>query len=79
VQSAAAALGTGLADLVNALDPGVVVIGGGLGLNDRYRELAVTAMRVLIFADDTRGLPVVPAQLGADAGVIGAALAAVLP
>jgi hypothetical protein len=31
----------------------------------------------MIFADNSRDLPVVPAQLGADAGVIGAALAAV--
>ena len=41
VEAAAAELGVGLAWLVNALDPGVVVIGGGLGLVDRYRELAV--------------------------------------
>ena len=66
----------GLAWLVNALDPGLVVIGGGLGLVDRYRELAAEAMRPLIFAHNSRGVPVVPAQLGADAGVIGAALAA---
>ena len=79
VEAAAAALGAGLAWLVNALDPGTVVIGGGLGLVDRYRELAVAAMRPMIFADNTRDLPVVPAQLGADAGVIGAALAAVAP
>jgi hypothetical protein len=52
------------------------VIGGGLGLAERYRDLAVAAMRPLVFADDTRALPVVPAQLGADAGIIGAALAA---
>ena len=77
VERAAAALGKGLAELVNALDPGVLVIGGGLGLAERYRGLAVAAMRPLVFADDTRALPVVPAQLGADAGVIGAALAAV--
>jgi glucokinase len=77
VEAAAAALGAGLAWLVNALDPGTVVIGGGLGLVDRYRELAVAAMRPMIFADNTRDVPVVPAQLGADAGVIGAALAAV--
>jgi glucokinase len=76
VESAAAALGAGLAWLVNALDPAAVVIGGGLGLVDRYRELAVATMRPLIFADATRDIPVVPAQLGADAGVIGAALAA---
>jgi glucokinase len=77
VETAAAGLGAGLAWLVNALDPGVVVIGGGLGLVERYRELAVAAMRPLIFADNTRDLPVLPAELGADAGIIGAALAAV--
>jgi glucokinase len=76
VERAAGALGKGLAELVNALDPGVLVIGGGLGLAERYRDLAVAAMRPLVFADDTRALPVVPAQLGADAGIIGAALAA---
>jgi glucokinase len=76
VEAAAAALGAGLAWLVNAVDPGVLVLGGGLGLVERYRNLAVAAMRPLIFADNTRDVPVVPAQLGADAGVIGAALAA---
>ena len=79
VAVAATALGTGLAGLVNALDPGALVIGGGLGLAERYRGLAITAMRPLIFADDTRDLPVLPAELGAEAGVIGAALAAVAP
>jgi hypothetical protein len=53
------------------------VIGGGLGMVDSYRERAISAMRPLIFADNTRDLPVVPAELGVDAGVIGAALAAV--
>ena len=77
VETAAAALGAGLAWLVNALDPGAVVLGGGLGLVERYRDLAVAAMRPLIFADNTRDVPVLPAELGADAGVIGAALAAV--
>jgi hypothetical protein len=33
-------------------------------------------MRPLIFADNTREVPVVPAELGMDAGVIGAALVA---
>ena len=53
------------------------MIGGGLGLVDRYRELAVDVMRPLVFGDDTREVPVLPAQLGPDAGLIGAALVAV--
>jgi glucokinase len=76
VDAAAVQLGGGLAMLVNALDPGMLVIGGGLGLVDSYRDRAVEAMRPLIFADATRDLPVVAAQLGPDAGLIGAALAA---
>jgi glucokinase len=77
VQATAAELGVGLAWLVNALDPGAVVIGGGLGLVDRYRELAVEVMRPLVFGDNTRDVPVLPAELGPDAGLIGAALVAV--
>ena len=77
VEAAAAELGVGLAWLVNALDPGAVVIGGGLGLVDRYRDLAVGVMRPLIFGDDTRDVPVLPAELGPDAGLIGAAIVAV--
>jgi glucokinase len=77
VQAAASELGVGLAWLVNALDPGAVVIGGGLGLVDRYRRLAVDVMRPLVFGDDTRDVPVLPAELGPDAGLIGAALVAV--
>jgi predicted NBD/HSP70 family sugar kinase len=76
VEGAARRLGLALAMLVNALDPGAVVVGGGLGLDDRYRGLAVIAKREAIYDADARGLPVLPAALGADAAVIGAALAA---
>jgi len=78
VGRAADALGLELARLVNALDPGAVVIGGGLGLNDAYRERAVRTMRAGVYAESTRALPVRPAALGPDAGVVGAALAAPL-
>ena len=51
-----------IASLVNALDPDAVVIGGGLGLVERYREAAVAAARPLIWAEDVRGLPIVPGR-----------------
>jgi glucokinase len=76
VNDAARALGHALAALVNALDPDRIVVAGGLGLVDGYRDTAVRAMRPLIEADDTRDLPVVPAALGTLAGPLGAALAA---
>lgn len=74
VADGARRLGLVLAALVNALDPGAVVIGGGLGLHDGYRERVVAAMRPEIYDPGARGLPVPAAVLGADAGVIGAAL-----
>jgi glucokinase len=69
-------LGRALAWLVNALDPGLLVVGGGLGLRDDYREAAVSEMRAGIEADDSRHVRVVPAELGADAGAVGVALLA---
>jgi glucokinase len=75
VDEAAAALGLALGALVNALDPAAVVIGGGLGLVDRYRERVAEAARPAIEHEATRGLPILPATLGVRSGVIGAALA----
>lgn len=76
VADAAERLGVALAALVNALDPGAVIFGGGLGLQAGYREAAVAAMRREIYDPRARDLPALAAGLGADAGVIGAALAA---
>ena len=76
IADAAERLGLVLAALVNALDPGAVVIGGGLGLHDGYRARVTAALRGAVYDDDARGLPVLPAGLGQDAAVIGAALAA---
>lgn len=76
VSEATAALGAAIAALVNALDPDAVVIGGGLGLVSGYREAAVAAARPLIWAEDVRGIPIVPADLGGDGAMLGAALAA---
>lgn len=76
VRVAADALGVALAGLVNALDPEIVVVGGGLGLVDAYRSAAVAAMRPRIDSPGTRDVEVAPATLGSQAGIIGAALAA---
>jgi glucokinase len=79
VQDAAQRLGRALAALVNALDPGAVIVGGGLGLHDGYRARVEAALRADVYDPRARGLPVVPAGLGADAPVMGAALAAAAP
>ncbi len=59
-----------LETLVAVTDPKLIVIGGGLGAE------MVAALARLPAVDRWFGLPVAPARLGDDAGVIGAGLAA---
>jgi glucokinase len=75
VDDAARTLAVELARLVNALDPEMVVIGGGLGLDRAFRLRVSALAREHIYAAGTRHLSIVGAALGRDAGVVGAALA----
>jgi glucokinase len=70
-------LGQTLALLVGALDPEAVIIGGGLGsAPGRYFETLSQAIVAGLWDGDARLLPIRQAGLGADAGIIGAALSA---
>ena len=70
-------LGSIVAGLINVLDPEAVVIGGGLGLAaGRYRERFEASLAEHIWAQTSRSTPILDAALGADAVLIGAALAA---
>jgi glucokinase len=73
-------LGFGLASLANALDPDLIVIGGGLlAVGDALLDPARRVLRQYALPGPAR-CPVVPAALGAEAAVIGAAsLAMALP
>jgi glucokinase len=78
VKTAGEALGVGLAWLVNVLDPEAVIVGGGLGLaGGLYWDSFIAAARGHIWAEAARDLPILPAALGPDAGLIGAAAAVI--
>jgi glucokinase len=69
-------LGAWLGSMISLLDPDVIVIGGGVAqigepLFSRLRRIT-PARTINQFASET---PIVPAQLGSDAGIIGAAAA----
>ena len=73
--SAGAAVGDTAAVLINALDPEALIIAGGLGLSGRiYWDSFIASTRRRIWAEECRNLPILMARLGADAGVVGAAL-----
>jgi len=68
----------GVANLVNILDPDVVVVGGGLtDAGELFLEPARRAFAELVLATDHRPpVPIVAAEFGPEAGAIGAALLA---
>ncbi len=68
----------GLANLANVLDPGTMVIGGGLVAEaDLFLEPTRRAFASLVLAGDHRPVvPIVAAELGERAGAVGAALLA---
>lgn len=77
VETAGESLGSALAMLINVLDPEAVSIGGGLGLSEGpFWTALVSATRRHTWSDVHRNLPILRAQTGANAGLIGAAIAA---
>jgi glucokinase len=77
VGSAGEALGAAVAHLVNVLDPEAVVLGGGLGMvGGVYRKSLESALRTYVWSPRHRDMPVASAELGVEAGFIGAALTA---
>jgi glucokinase len=68
-------LGIGIAGLVNVLDPQIVVVGGGAAaVGDQLLAPARAAFAESVEGRDRRpAVPIVAAQLGPDAGAVGAA------
>lgn len=65
--------GRAMANLINVLDPDVVILGGGLSNFDPIYSLGVAEVSRRVFSDSVE-TPIVKHRLGDSAGVIGAAL-----
>jgi glucokinase len=76
LDEAANALGQVLAVLVNALDPFMVVIGGGLGAEPIFRGRVAAVVQSSLVYPPVPPLETVGSRLGPDGGLIGAALVA---
>jgi glucokinase len=76
VARAATQLGEEIGRVVNLIDPDAVIVGGPLGFDLDYRRRWVAVMRRSVWHRPSSLVPVVSAELGRDAEVVGAALAA---
>jgi glucokinase len=82
--TAGGAMGAIIGWLINSLDPEAVILGGGVGAgvgmgNDVYRASLVESARRYTWSELHREIPIIPAALGQDAGIIGAASQALNP
>jgi len=68
-------LGVGLANLVNLFNPEIIIIGGGLSnIGDRLLKPAFKVAGERAFKEAYQAVRLVPAALGQNSGVLGAAL-----
>jgi fructokinase len=65
--------GLALSNLIQTVNPECIVIGGGISNNSEVYSVGVERIKQKLF-DDELSIPVVKAELGDSAGVIGAAL-----
>jgi glucokinase len=75
IDRAATALGVLIGGLVNEIDPDLVVLAGGLADSGDSWTSCVTAAARREMLPLLRGCPIVPARLGSDSALVGAALA----
>lgn len=75
ISTVAGYLGVGMVNLVNIFDPEMIIVGGGLvKMGDLLLSPARQVVRERAFTLSAQAVRIVPAQLGDDAGVLGAAV-----
>jgi glucokinase len=75
ISKAATYLGVGMVNLVNIFNPEMIIVGGGVAkIGELLLEPARQVVRERAFKLPAEAVCIVPAQLGEDAGVLGAAV-----
>lgn len=75
ISQAATYLGVGMVNLVNIFNPEMIIVGGGMAkMGDRLLNPARQVVMDRVFPLLAQAVCIVPAQLGEDAGVLGAAV-----
>ncbi len=75
ISKAATYLGVGIANLVNIFNPEMIIVGGGVAnMGDLLLDPARHVVKERAFSLPAEAVRIVPAQLGSDAGLLGAAV-----
>ena len=67
-------LGSLIGNLINSVDPAVIIMGGGVIINNlNFRNSLIKYSRNYIFAQDTKKIKILISKLKDDTGLLGAA------
>jgi len=74
LENIADSLGSLIGNLVNTVDPGFIVLGGGVVLNNiAFRKMLINYSHNYIFFKDIKKIKILVSKLKIDTGVLGAA------
>ena len=74
INNTAESLGSLIANLINSVDPSMVVLGGGVVIkNENFRDKLIQYIRNFIFAKDLQSMKIKISKLGDHTGLIGSA------
>ena len=74
INNIAESLGSLIANLINSVDPSMVVLGGGVVVkNENFRDKLIQYIRNFIFAKDLQSMKIKISKLGDHTGLIGSA------
>ena len=74
INNIAESLGSLIANLINSVDPSMVVLGGGVVVkNENFRDKLIQHIRNFIFAKDLQSMKIKISKLGDHTGLIGSA------
>ena len=78
VEEAAEYIGIGIANLMNVLNPEVIVLGGGVidALEDEMMAIIVETAHDYSLSGTDKGVDIIASKLGDDAGIVGGAVLA---
>lgn len=76
IEEAAEYIGIGVANVINLLNPEVVVLGGGIidALEDDMMAIIVETAKDYVLSGTAKGIDIIASKLGDDAGIVGGAV-----
>ncbi|MBI3853433.1 MAG: ROK family protein [Verrucomicrobia bacterium] len=78
VEKAAEYTGIAVANVINLLNPQIIVLGGGIidALEDEMMAIIVKTAKAYALSGTAKGIEIIPSKLGDDAGIVGGAVLA---